>query len=222
MDVKDAIRERHSVREYIDRPIEEEKLRKLREAIDGCNAESGLRMQLVADDPAAFDGFMAHYGKFKGVRNYIAVIGKRAPGLNELAGYYGERVVLEAQMLGLNTCWVAMTVSKGAVKSKCGIRKEEKLACVIALGYGANGGRPHKTKRIDEVCDPHGKLDWFLRGVESALLAPTAVNQQKFFIDLVDGRPTFKATGGFYSDIDLGVVKYHFEIGSSRDGSTAQ
>lgn len=57
--------------------------------------------------------------------------------------------------------------------------------------------------------------DWFNYGVEMALLAPTAINQQKFEIKLnEDGSVSFKDKGGPYSKVDLGIVKYHFEIGA--------
>ncbi len=61
-----------------------------------CNRESGLHIQLVTNEPKAFAGFMAHYGKFSGVTNYIAMIGKKGPGLDEKCGYYGERMVLKS------------------------------------------------------------------------------------------------------------------------------
>ena len=50
------------------------------------------------------------------------------------------------------------------------------------------------------------------------MLAPTAVNQQKFLFTLNGDEVTAKATGGVYSRIDLGIVKYHFEVGSGREG----
>ena len=77
---------------------------------------------------------MAHYGKFKGVTNYLALIGKKESSLEEKCGYYGEKLVLFAQELGLNTCWVAMTYSK--IKTAFQVEKGEKLCIVIALGYG--------------------------------------------------------------------------------------
>ena len=43
------------------------------------NRESGLHIQLVRNEPKAFDGLVAHYGKFIGVTNYIAMIGKKGP-----------------------------------------------------------------------------------------------------------------------------------------------
>ena len=60
--------------------------------------------------------------------------------------------------------------------------------------------------------------DWFRKGMEAAQLAPTAVNQQKFLFTLSDGNTvTAKAIGGFYDKVDLGIVKYHFEIGAGKE-----
>ena len=56
------------------------------------------------------------------------------------------------------------------------------------------------------------KNEWFEKGMEAVSLAPTAVNQQKFYFELKNGIVTAKNLGGFYSRIDLGIVKYHFEV----------
>ena len=109
MNEREAIESRHAVREYYDRKIEPEALEDLQREISRCNEESGLNMQLVTEEPRAFDSFMAHYGKFSNVRNYIILAGKKSLDLQEKVGYYGERVAIRAQMLGLNTCWVALT-----------------------------------------------------------------------------------------------------------------
>lgn len=216
MDIWESMKTRHAVRSYTDRKIEGEILAGLRSEIEACNKESGLHIQLVTDEPDAFSGFMAHYGKFSGVRNYIALIGKKRPELDEKLGYYGERIVLKAQQLGLNTCWVALTFSKG----KCGakINRGEKLICVISLGYGETHGVPHKSKPMETLCKTDGNMpDWFRSGMEAALLAPTANNQQKFLITLSGGKVKAEATGGFYSQVDLGIVKYHFEAGTGKE-----
>ena len=94
---------------------------------------------------------MAHYGKFSGVQNYIALIGKKNADLEEKLGYYGERLALFAQTLGLNTCWVALTFGKGAVKNRCTIAPGEKLVCVLALGKGTTQGIAHKSKPLEEI-----------------------------------------------------------------------
>lgn len=215
MEIIDAIRQRRSVRQYEDRAIEEDILAQLKEEIDACNDESGLHIQLVVNEPKAFSGFMAHYGKFSGVTNYIALVGKKSKNLDELCGYYGERIVLKAQRLGLNTCWVALTYKK--VPSAFTVDKGEKLAVVISLGYGKNQGFPRKSKSVKDVSNvSENTPEWFKKGVEMALLAPTAVNQQKFKLIYADGKVTAKAGLGFYAKMDLGIVKYHFEIGSGK------
>lgn len=216
MTIKEAMKERHSVRQYMEKPLEAEVIRALEQEILACNQESGLHIQLVTNEPKAFDGFMAHYGKFSGVTNYIAMIGKKGADLEEKCGYYGERLVLLAQTLGLNTCWVAMTYSK--IKTAFTVGKGEKLCIVIALGYGKNQGVAHKSKAAEAVMKAEQPVpDWFKEGVEAALLAPTAMNQQKFLFTLEGNRVSAKAGVGFYSKIDLGIVKYHFEIGAGKD-----
>lgn len=215
MNLTEAMKERHSVRQYIDRPLSAEVVSALRDEIDACNQVSGLHIQLVMDEPKAFDSFMAHYGKFSGVKNYIAMVGKKDSALDEKCGYYGERLVLKAQQLGLNTCWVAMTYSK--VKTAFSVGKGEKLCVVIPIGYGKTQGISHKSKTVPEVSKASGPIpDWFKSGVEAALLAPTAMNQQKFMFTLDGRKVSAKAGKGFYSKIDLGIAKYHFEIGAGK------
>lgn len=215
MELKEAMERRHSVRQYTDRPVPPEVLARLNEEIARHNREGGLHIQLVAEEPEAFKGALAHYGSFRGVRNYLCMIGPKGPGLEEALGYHGEALVLEAARLGLDSCWVALTFRKR--KCRCTVAPGEKLVCVIALGYGTSCGVPHKSRPLSEVCQGEEPLpDWFRAGVEAALLAPTAVNQQKFLLTLEGEKVQAKATGGFYSGVDLGIVKYHFELGSGR------
>ena len=217
MDIIEAMKKRHSVRSYTDRKIDEDIQKELIEVIEECNIESGMNIQLCIDEPNAFNSFMGHYGKFKNVKNYIAIIGKKGKDFEEKSGYYGEKIVLKAAQLGLNTCWVALTYSKS--KTKCIINKGEKIHCVIALGYGENQGVGRKTKTIEELCSVSGEMpDWFRRGMEAAQLAPTSMNQQKFMITLDGNIVSAKALTGFYSKLDLGIVKYHFEVGAGAEG----
>lgn len=210
----DIMKSRHSVRQYIDREIENDKRTALDELIARTNAEAGLHIQSCYDEPQAFDTFMAHYGKFDGVKNYIALVGKK--GLDEQIGYCGEMIALKAQELGLNTCWVAMTYGKGKVR----VNKDagEKIYCVLALGYGKTQGVPHKSKTVEQVSNASSDTpEWFGRGVEASLLAPTAMNQQKFRFTYTDGKVVAKAGVGFYTKIDLGIAKCHFELGSGKN-----
>lgn len=216
MDILQAIQERHSVRAYTGQKIEEEKRQKLDALIKECNEESGLHIQIRYDDPSGFDARLAHYGKFRNVDNYIILAGKPSQDLQEKCGYYGEKIVLEAQMMGLNTCWVALSFNKSAVKKL--IPKGEKMVLVIAIGYGETQGTAHKGKTLEGVMDTKGEVPiWFQKGAEAALLAPTAINQQKFRIGMKDGNPVIRTAGiGPYTEIDLGIVKYNFEAASGH------
>lgn len=212
MTMLEAILARHSVRAYLDTPIDAETVKRLRDELAQCNEEGGLHLQLITDEPDAFGGFMAHYGKFTGVHNYIALVGKKSRDLDEKLGWYGERVVLLAQMLGLNSCWVGLTFSRGQAKKNILVDKGEELRAVIALGCGETQGVEHESRPLRECCRASGTMpEWFGRGMKAAMLAPTAVNQQRFrFTLLPDGSVKAESLGGAYSKVDLGIVKYHF------------
>lgn len=217
MDYKEAMEKRHSVRQYDpDRALEGETLAAVRETVEEVNRESGLNVQLIVGEPRAFQSFLAHYGRFSGVRNYLAMVGEKGKDTEETVGYYGEKLVLLAQRLGLNTCWVALSYKK--IPGVIAVGEDEKIFCVISLGYGANQGKPHRSRSAETVGGvTEGSPDWYREGVEAALLAPTAVNQQKFRFSLEGDRVRAKAGSGTLTRMDLGIAKLHFELGSGKD-----
>lgn len=215
MTILEAIEQRHSVRKYKEKPIETAKIQELNQEINACNQEGNLSIQLITDDPDVFTGLLAHYGGFRGVSNYIALVGPDDSSLDEKVGYYGERIVLKAQQLGLNTCWVAATYKKG--KCRAAAASGQKLVCILAIGYGATQGAPHKSKPIEKLCRVNGEPPkWFQDGMHAALLAPTAMNKQNFLITLDGDRVTYEALKGTYTKVDLGIVKYHFQAAAKR------
>ncbi len=217
MDMLQAMKDRHSVRSYLIRPIEGTKAALLYKAVQEVNAESGLNIQLMLNEPEAFSGKMARYGSFHNCRNYFAIAAKK--DMDETIGYYGEKLVLLAQQLGLNTCWVAATYNKKRVPVKC--REGEKLRIVIALGYGETQGvphKPHKDQVLPDMFRADGEIpEWFRLGMEAVMLAPTALNQQKFRFYLKGNTVRARALPGPYTKIDLGIVKYHFELGAGTE-----
>lgn len=205
MQMLDLMKERHSVRQYSDKKIDGDVKTKLDTYVASINEESGLSMQIFYNELNCFNSMLAHYGKFSNVKNYIAIVEKKEE--QEKSGYYGEKLVLKCQELGLNTCWVALTHGKVNVQTK----PQQKLLILIALGYGTNTGVAHKSKPIKELCKEDAYPEWFMKGMEAVSLAPTAMNQQKFLFEMKNGQVYAKALMGFYSKIDLGIVKYHFE-----------
>ena len=229
MELIDAIRARHSVRKYTDKPIGTEAVAAIRTEVDRINRESGLNVQLVLDEPKAFTGmFITTYGQFSGVRNYLVMAGPKGEEAEEKVGYHGEYLVLLAQTLGLNTCWVGLTYRK--IPGTFTLREGDVVHCVIALGYGVTQGVQHPMRPAERYYEvvaaaaestalPADPPAWFLSGIEAALLAPTAVNQQKFKFFLhpdgrVEAKPLFSLVG--YTRVDLGIAKCHFEIGTGE------
>jgi len=223
MTLQEAIEARHSVRAYKEQPLTEDVVKVLEEQIALLNRDGNLHIQLIQNEPKAFQGTMAKYGKFRNVGNYIVMAGKKSEDLDERVGYYGEHLVLLAQTLRLNTCWVGLSYSK--VPGTYVLADGEKIACYIAIGYGETQGVSHKIKTVEQVSNASDITpSWFRKGVEAALLAPTAVNQQKFsfeYVGMENNRPKIRAKKGFsmigYTQIDLGIAKYHFEIGAGKD-----
>ena len=234
MTLQEAIVARHSVRRYQEKPIEAETVKRLNEEIALCNQEGKLHIQLVTDEPNAFSNKLATYGKFSGVSNHLAMVGPK--GADEAIGYYGERLVLLAQTLGLNSCWVGLSFTRQPDRYQ--VAAGEKLHCVISLGYGANQGVQHPMRPMEKFIKVNGEMpDWFRRGMEAVLLAPTAVNQQRFEFELVNDSsnqairhssnlPTVAARARFtlvgYGKMDLGIAKYHFEVAAGKENFTWQ
>ena len=233
MTIQEAIEARHSVRAYKEQPLSEEIVKVLEDEIVKLNHEGQLHIQLICNEPKAFQGTMAKYGKFRNANNYLVMAGKKADDLDERIGYYGEHLVLLAQTLGLNTCWVGLSYSK--VPGTYVLEEGEKIACYIAIGYGETQGVGHKIKTVEQVSRSAVRTlgssknasditpSWFKKGVEAALLAPTAVNQQKFsfeYVGMSNNRHQVRAKKGFsmigYTQMDLGIAKYHFEIGAGK------
>jgi len=226
MDVNEAISTRHSVCRYTDQPIDGVVVERLIRAIDEANAASGLSIQLVRNEPGAFSNALRCYGRFHNVSNYLAFVGIEGDDQDELMGYYGEGIVLLAQQLGLNSCWVGGTFDRK--RTVCRMNSNERLALVVAMGYGEDQGVPHKS-HTDRRHSEMRVLDapaWFDHGMEAVMLAPTALGQQRFLFRLeADGDTVHaSATGGSFSKVGLGIAERHFELAARHrvSGSAAE
>lgn len=223
MTLLEAIKNRHSVRHYLSGALTDDMVKALTDKINECNAKGNLHIQLVLNETKGFTGLLS-YGSFSGVENYIVMIGEKADDLDERVGYYGEQIVLLAQQLGLGTCWVGLTYRK--VDGVFELNSGEKVACMIAVGHPQDNGRVLKRKTAKDVSNASESTpQWFNAGVDAALLAPTAMNQQKFFFEYIPttdgGKPKVKASRKFslfgYTKLDLGIAKLHFEIGAGKE-----
>lgn len=229
MPITNVMRERHTVRKYLDKPLPAEVVNKLQARIDLLNQEHNVAMRLVCNDNRAF-GAALRLVLAKGVQNYLVLAAQETPVFEERLGYCSADFMLFAQELGLNTWWVGGTYSKKgaaagaraagaeAAGTADAAQSDHKIIGVVAIGYGAVQGRPHKSKTVSEVSTYEGQAPaWFEEGVKAALLAPTAVNRQAFLVSGRGNEVSITYKKGPLSSADLGIVKYFFEIGAGAE-----
>lgn len=157
--VLSSIMARRSVRKYLDKPVEHEKLETIVRA--GINAPSGMNrqpwivrvvesQQLIADVTEVYKQENAEQVKrdkdfknmFRNAPNLICVC-TPAKGGGELdAGLLGENMMLAAQSLGLGTCCLGGPVRFLKANEKCkffmdrlDIPSDYQLNYIIAVGY---------------------------------------------------------------------------------------
>ncbi len=214
MDYLKLMQERHSVRKYLDKAIEPEKAAELNAYIAELNEKYDMSIRLVEGEHI-FEKALLGYGVIKGCGNYIYISGKDDENLDERAGYVGELIVLKAQDMGLNTCWVGGFFRKKSVTYSH--PSGHRFVLVIAIGYGENQGSVAKTKTFDDVSLTKDAPEWYKKGIEAVLLSPSAINQKKWKFELV-GEDKVKVTtaNGPFATVDLGIAKCHFELGANR------
>ena len=189
----EAIRARHAVRNYTAKPLSPEIIDELSQEIEQCNRQGQLHIQLVTENEDAFKTFIPLFGRFKNVKNYIALAAKKQGDFYVKCGYCGARLMVKAQQAGLNSCWVTNTYN--AKKCPVSLEPHEELVGVIAIGYGTTDGTQHKSKSMEKL-----------------------FNKQNFFIEASGNTVSIRPKDNRpMSQIDIGIVKYHFEVGAGRE-----
>ena len=175
MALLDLIRNRRSIREFLDKPVEREKIMMCLEA--ARLAPSAVNSQpwkfIVVDDPAikkklcdvAFSGVYSINAFAKKAPVIVVVVSERANYLAQVGGifrdtrYYlidvgiaTEHFVLQAEELGLGTCWMGW-FDEQAVKKVLHIPKDKKLYIVVAVGYyeQKNADVEHNRQDFDKI-----------------------------------------------------------------------
>lgn len=219
----ETIRGRHSVREYDGKPLSRAELDALGAVVEECARESGLDIQLVGDNPEVFN-VIARFGLIRGCRTHVAFVVDDAKAgdvaADEAIGYWGQKIVLAAQDMGLNSCWCALCSRK---KSRAVVAPGKKIRLIIAVGHGKTQGFSRKTKSVEALSSVEcAKAPaWFAAAMEAAQLAPTAMNNQNFKITLLSDGKTVRidAPQSGLNVIDEGIVRCNFEIAANEAGA---
>ena len=97
----EAIRARHAVRKYTAKPLSPEIIDELSQEIEQCNRQGQLHIQLVTENEEAFKTFIPLFGRFKNVKNYIALAAKKQGDFYVKCGYCGARLMVKASRQAL-------------------------------------------------------------------------------------------------------------------------
>lgn len=231
----EAIDIRHSTRNYNRSSIEPKLLAALEEVCASFRPSKHVRAVLVRDSGEnVFRGIIGNYGKVKGNPAYIAFIGKlHAPDVQEMIGYLGEAIILEATALGLATCWIGGFFRKKAVVD-VQLQADEQVFAITPVGYPLEKltfderlMRGFKTERkrkpLTELVSglPQSKWPgWVAAGLSAARLAPSAVNRQPWRFQVETDQVILSTDGkrgnfGLSRRLDCGIAMLHFELGAS-------
>ncbi|MGI6205598.1 MAG: nitroreductase family protein [Anaerovoracaceae bacterium] len=213
MDMKEAMYARHMVRKYTDKPLEENVIEDLENRVKENNDRMNLFIRLMVHDDHAVNALIGLI-LARGVKNYFILAGDDSSDLDEKLGYAAADLMLYAQTLGLNTWYVGGTYNHSVSRFVEGKR----AVGIIAVGYGKNSGKPHKSKKPSEVSVYKGNApDWFVQGVEASLLAPTALNKQEYMIIGEGSKVRINNDNGIFTGVNRGLIRYHFELGAGRE-----
>ena len=217
--MRDAILNRISRRTYRNEAWTQDEVDKLQTMIRQVNEESGLYIEFLAEGREAFASVRFTYGMFKNANSILLLKGRKDDShLQEKVGYYGESLVLDLTDMGIGTCWVGGTFDR----KRLNIKETEELVCVILVGHvpeftlkekimHAGISRKRKSIGVRTKCDAD-MPEWMTRGMEAVVLAPSAVNSQKPFFELRDGKVYASVENTYRMDLtDLGIAKKHFE-----------
>jgi hypothetical protein len=203
VDARELIHRRYSCRTYEARTMAAEK----RAALDAFMTTrtrgplgSATRFRLIAAAPDDADALrrLGTYGFIKGATGFVVGAVRKGPGDLEDYGYLLEEVVLEATRLGLGTCWLGGTFTRGAFTSRFGgVGRDETIPAVVATGYPGDDGSERIRRReqgdrrfppaelffLDEWAEPLGaRADGYGEALEAVRMAPSATNQQPWRI----------------------------------------
>jgi nitroreductase len=158
MDTFDAIKTRHSIRQFSDKPIPKEALEKIadcgRLAPTARKEEPWEFVVVTKKDTLSAMGQAADHGPFiKSAAAAIAVCCRDTKYYLEDGCAATENMLIAAASLGIGSCWVA-----GDKKPYCarmlelvGAPAGMKLVSIIALGYPAKDPGPLQKRPLKDV-----------------------------------------------------------------------
>jgi len=232
---------RRSRRRFDQKPLKKKHLERLEAVCADFRPFESARVVLVAESPeGVFRGALGPYGKIRGAPAFMAFIGStRSPIVQEQIGYVGEGIVLEAEALHVNTCWVSGTFRRDATTALLDIDEGEAVLAVTPVGYATprlsfeeklltGFGRTHKRKPLSDLViglEQEEWPQWIRAALECARLAPSAVNRQPWRFHVEPDSITVAVDSGKLKResvqskrLDCGIAMLHIEVAALHSG----
>jgi nitroreductase len=235
-----AIFQRHSRRTYADRLPEEDKIARLEWVCREFKPFPGARAEFVRRRPnLVFKGLIGSYGRVTGAPHYAAFIGDMSsPNAQEITGFIGEGIILEATALGLNTCWVGGFFRPERVREHIELAENEEILSVTPVGYAVERKdsaeklitgfiRSYQRKPVSELIEGTIQSPWMGKALEAAHLAPSAINRQPWRFRFEERAIVVSVDSSWSSSpiskrLDCGIAMLHLELGARAAGIHGQ
>ncbi|MHB1324459.1 MAG: nitroreductase family protein [Coriobacteriia bacterium] len=232
-----AVPRRASRRSFTGEPVPEGLLDALEQLATGWRPWNDARCAVVREAPQSlFMGIAGTYGGVSRAPSALAFAG--TDDAAAAAGYTGEALVLRATALGLSTCWLAGVFSPKAARRLTSFAPEERVFAVSALGFAVErttakervlsvSARSSRRRPLEDIAPGHGSWPtWARAAVESARLAPSAMNRQPWRFSHLDGDLVVAAEGADLpraaTRLDCGIAMLHAELGAYGEGVTGR
>lgn len=237
-----AVARRRSRRTFETTPIDATTLSEIESVCDRFRPYPDARVVVVRNPSIdIFKGIIGGYGKVSGAPHALLFIADtHSPFAQQHLGYTGEAIVLEATTRALSTCWVGGFFDPKRAASLVVLAPQERILAVSPLGIGASepsvtersmsGMAGSSVRKPIDVLAPGGTDGWpawATAALETARLAPSAVNRQpwRFRWDgsgLVVGLNSRMETPKVTKRLDCGIAMLHLEIAASTFGVTGE
>lgn len=186
--ILDTIKQRYSVRNYIDKPIEKEKIQEIKDFFNLNDiGPFGNKVRFEIIDTTDFDKdeikSLDTYGMIKGGDIYIAGVVNKSENNMEDFGYCMEKVILKLTQIGLGSCWMGGTFNRSNFAKKINLKEDEVLPGITPIGYFAD------KKTVKENL------------IRTIIGAKKRKSSQELFFDVNSSTPLDLTKIGKYADV---------------------
>ncbi|MFC1900465.1 nitroreductase family protein [Chloroflexota bacterium] len=234
-----AIKTRRSRRQYDGQAISPEVWAQLCKVCAEFQPFPGARAVPIEDSPVdLYKGIVGSYGKIVSAPSFIAFIGDMdSPNVQEEIGYTGEGIILEAESLKLNTCWMGAFYRRDVAASFVEMKSSERIVAISAVGYAVGiksfgerlitgFGWTHRRKSLSSIADGLHESEWskpVKDALEAAKIAPSATNRQPWIFTVTPDSITVSVNRpgmefNVAKRLDCGIAMLHLEVSLLKHG----